>query len=253
MSITFLYKNLIKNVTSITESEVSSTSGYGTANIMDDDINSVFRGYLHYNNMVGTTTILFTFGSAVYADSIACVSNIPLNGTLILRAGTTSSVGNFVSNIPLDLSGTSYKDISTQNYKYWRLDLHGQTGIAQHQLNEFFLGRRKVTNELPSYPVENGVEEDDVELISERGQRWIYPNFSREFWIFNFEGVNSTTNNDLYNMYKYCGKNTTPFWMILDENSPMDIRFCRFRENSFMSDQIGKNIFDITMEIEKEI
>ncbi len=252
MSMVFLYNNLIKRALSITESEYDPA--FGTANLFDDDVNTVFRGDFHYFTMTGTTTLLFNFGSAVYADSVACVTNAPLNGTLLLRAGTVSSVGNFVSNIPLDVSGTSYKNISIQSYQYWRLDLRGQTGIAQHQVNELFLGIRKTITELPSYPIETGVEEDVSELVSERGQKWIYTNFNREYWVFNFEGINAATEADLYNMYKFCGKNSTPFWMILDvENDSQNIKFCRFKDRSFLSNEVTKNIFDLTLEIERDL
>lgn len=248
MSIIFLYKNLLSNAISVTEN--CSSVGYGTSQIFDGDVNSPFRGTA---TVTGTTTILFNFGSAVYADSVAAISNIPLNGAFLIRAGTNSSVNDFVSSITLNTSGTSYKNINTQNYQYWRLDCFGATGIGKHQINEFFLGRRKVVTEMPSYPVENGIEEDNVELTSERGQRWVYNNFNREYWIFNFEGVNSTTESDLYNIYRFCGKNTTPFWMILDDTNVMDIKLCRFRDKSFLSNQVTKNVFDITMEIEREI
>ena len=246
--ISFLYKNKIKSALSIESN--SFTNGFEPAQICDDNINSPFRSS---NDSLGTTTILFTFGSSVYIDSVACVSNINLTGTLILRAGNNSNVSNFSINIPLDGLGTSYKYIGNMGYQYWRLDCFGATGIIKHQINELFLGKRKLITEMPSYPVETGIEEDNIELVSERGHRWIYNNFNREYWVFNFEGVNSSTESDLYNMYKFCGKSTIPFWMILDDTNVMDIKFCRFRDKSFLSNQITKQVFDVTLEIGREI
>ena len=42
MSILFLYKNLLDNVTSITEN--ATVAQYGTAYLYDNDVNSVYRG-----------------------------------------------------------------------------------------------------------------------------------------------------------------------------------------------------------------
>jgi len=90
VAITFLYKNLIETATKITEN--SSRPHYGTAFIYDNDLNSVYRGTAGN----GTSTILFDFGSAVYMDSVACISNLTTSGTMVLRAGTLSSVGDQV-------------------------------------------------------------------------------------------------------------------------------------------------------------
>lgn len=247
MAITFLYKNLIESATTITEN--SSRIYYGTAFLYDNDLNSVYRG----TSGNGTSTILFSFGSAVYMDSVACITNLTSSGTMVLRAGTISSVGDFNTGIPIDGLGTSHKFFNNQGYKFWRLDLFGVTAIFKHQVNECFLGKRLSIAEMPSYPLENSVEEDTTELTSERGQKWVYHNYEREGWIFNFEGVNATTENGLFNMYKFVKKNTQPFWMSLSpETSSLDIKFVRFRDNSFISEEITKNIFDLTMEIEKE-
>lgn len=249
MPLTFLYKNLINNVTSITENQ--SSPGWGTAFLYDGDINSVFRGIA---TAIGTTTVLFNFGSAVYMDSVVCVSNLILSGTMILRAGTISSVGNQAFGIPIDGLGTSHKFFDNNGYQYWRLDLYGTTAFGKHQINEIFLGKRLSIAEMPSYLLNNSIEEDTTELISERGQKWIYHNCEKEGWIFNFESVNATTENDLLLMYKFVRKNTQPFFMALDpDNNPNNIKYVRFKDNSFLSDEVTKNVFDLTMEIEEEI
>ena len=248
MSITFLYKNYLDNVTKVTENAV--VSQYGTAFLYDGDLNSVYRGTAGN----GTSTILFDFGSAVYMDSVACISNLTTSGTLVLRAGTISTVGDQVFGLPIDGYGTSHKFFGNFGYRYWRLDAWGVTAIFKHQINEVFLGKRLSISEMPSYPLQNSVEEDTVELVSERGQKWVYHNYERESWTFNFEGVNSTTETGLYNMYRYVRKNTQPFWMNLDpDNSPNNMRNVRFKENAFLSEEITKNIFDLTMEVESEI
>jgi len=260
MPITLLYKNKVKEAVSITESEFDY--GWGTAYLYDDDINSAFRGDLHYNNPgVGTSTLTFSFGSAVFMDSIAVVSNLTTTGTMWLTAGIAPDNVAESFSIPIDGLGTSHKyfgdgfvTATPQAYQYWRLWFKGATAISQHQINELFLGRRTLIQEMPSYPFENNVEENTVDLVSERGQKWVYQNYEREYFIMNFEGVNATTENNLFKMYKYCGKNTQPFWMCLDpENNPLDIKFVRFKEGAFLSSEETKNIFDITMEVEKEI
>lgn len=248
MAITFLYHNLLNNADSITEN--SSRAYYGTAFLIDNDLNSVYRG----TSGNGTTTVLFSFGSAVYMDSVACITNLTSSGTLVLRAGTISSVGDQVFGIPLDGGGTSHKFFGNFGYPFWRLDLFGATGIGKHQCNEVFLGKRLSITEMPSYPVDNSVEEDTTELTSERGQKWVYHNYERENWIFNFEGVNATTENGLYNMYKFVRKNTQPFFMALNpENNINDIKYVRFKDNAFLSSEVTKSIFDLTCEIESEI
>ena len=248
MSITFLYKNLINNATKITEN--SSRPYYGTAYIYDNDLNSVYRG----TSGNGTSTVLFDFGTAIYMDSVACISNLTTSGTLVLRAGTISSVGDQVFGIPIDGYGTSHKFFNNFGYRFWRLDAFGQTAIFKHQINEISLFKRLSISEMPSYPLENSIEEDTTELISERGQKWIYKNFEQENWIFNFEGVNSVTESGLYKMYRYCRKNTQPLWMNLNlDDNANNIKFIRFKENSFLSEEITKNVFDLTMEFSKEI
>ena len=249
MAITFLCKNFINDAVRITENCVST--GFGTFYLHDDDLNSVFRGT---NTLHGTTWVRFDFGSAVYLDSVACITNLSSFGTLVIRAGNTTAVMNQAFGIPLDGYGTSHKFFGNNGYQYWRLDLTGATGIGKHQINELFLGKRISITEMPTYPLENGIEEDTTELVSERGQKWIYHNYSREYWVLNFESINSDNENKLYNMYRSVRKDTQPFWMALDpENNPNDIKFVRLRDSSFLSEEITKNTFDVSLEIEKEI
>ena len=246
--ITFLYKNLLDNVTSIKEN--ATVSQYGTAFLYDSDLNSVYRGTAGN----GTSTILFDFGSAVYVDSVACISNLTTSGTLVLRAGTISTVGDQVFGIPIDGYGTSHKFFGNNGYRYWRLDAWGQTAIFKHQINECFLGKRLSIAEMPSYPVQNEVEENTIELTSERGQKWIYSNYERENWVFQWDGINAVTENGLFNMYKYVRKNTQPFFMILNPDiEPNNAKYVRFKENAFLSEEITKNVYDLTTELESEV
>ncbi len=252
--LTFLYKNKIKEAISITESEKNTYTGWGTSALCDDNLNSAFRGDVHLTNpSIGTTSILFNFGSAVYMDSVAGVFNLTVVGTCWLEAGVTSSCGNFTTGIPIDGLGTAYKYFGNQGYQYWKINMKGATGESMHQINELFLGKRLTINEMPSFPLSNSKEADMVELVSERGQKWAYFNYERENWIFNFEGVSNTTENALYNMYKYTRKDTTPFWMNLDINNSNNLRFIRFKDKAFLSTEVTKNIFDITCEVESEI
>jgi len=248
MSITFLYKNLLDSVISITEN--ASVLQFGTSYIYDEDLNSAYRGTSGY----GTTTILFDFGTAVYADSICCITNLTASGTLVLRAGTLSTVTDQAFGIPLDGFGTSYKYFGNNGFRYWRADLYGNTAISKHQCNELFLGKRLIIDQMPSYPLENNVEEDTVELTSEKGQRWVYHNYQRENFTFNFDGVNDITENNLYKMYRYCGKNTTPFFMNLNlDDNANNIKYVRFADKGFLSEEITKNTFDLTIELTEEI
>ena len=106
---------------------------------------------------------------------------------------------------------------------------------------------------MPSYPLENSIEEDTTELISERGQKWIFFNYERENFTFNFEGISNSIENGLYKMYKYCRKNTQPFFMNLNlDDNTNNIRYVRFSDKGFLSDEITKNIFDITIELIEE-
>ena len=255
MPLTFLYKNKIEEATSITESETSGDPGWGTTQFYDYDLNSAFRGDAHYFVQgVGTTFIRFNFGSAVYMDSVVSVLNLNNTGTCWITAGTIVSCGDFTTGIPLDGLGTAHKYFGNQAFQYWKFNMMGVTANGPHQINELFLGKRTSIQEMPSYPFENGIEENTIDLISERGQKWVYPNYNREYWILNFEGVNASTENNLFKMYKFCRKDTQPFWMLLDpDNNPLDIKFIRFKNNSFLSEEITKNIFDISMEVEKDI
>lgn len=256
MSIVFGYKNKLDSVTSITEN--NSQLGWGTSYLFDGDINSAFRGT---TTVTGTTFILFNFGSAVYMDSVACVTNLTSNGTLWLTAGTNSINIAETFGIPVDGHGTSYKyfwDLfqtdPPQPYQYWKIWMKGATEIGQHQINEIFLGKITTISEMPSYPFENNIEENTVDLVSERGQKYIYTNYQRKYWIINFEGVGAVTENALYKMYKYCRKNTQPFWMnFFSDTDPLNTKFVRFKDNAFLSEEVTKNIFDITMELEEEI
>ena len=248
MPITLLYKNKIQDAVSITEN--ASISQYGTSYIYDGDTNSAYRGTTGY----GTTAFLMDFGSAIYMDSICCITNLTASGTLVLRAGTLSTVADQAFGIPLDGFGTSYKYFGNNGYRYWRFDLYGNTAISKHQVNEISLSKRLIIDQMPSYPLENNVEEDTVELTSEKGQRWVYHNYQRENWTFNFDGVNAVTENELYKMYRYCGKNTTPFWMNLNlDDNANNIKFVRFADKGFLSEEITKNVYNITCEIESEL
>ncbi len=253
MPLTFLVRNKIKEAVTITESEGSL--GFGTALLSDGDLNSPFRGDIHYTNpSIGTTSVLFNFGSAVAMDSVACIINLTTIGTCWLKAGTSSSCGNFTTGIPIDGLGTSHKFFGNQSYQYWKFNMKGVTAISQHQINELFLGKRTSIQEMPSYPFSENDEENTIELTSEKGQHWVYQNYERHYWVMNFEGINATTENDLFKMYKFCRKNTQPFWFCINPDiNPLDIKFVRFKDNAFISDEITKNIFDITIELEKEL
>ncbi len=252
--LTFLYKNKIKEAISITESEKNSYEGWGTSALYDDNLNSAFRGDVHPTDpSVGVTSIVFNFGSAVYMDSVAGIFNLTTTGTCLLKAGATSACGNFTTGVPIDGLGTAHKYFGNQGYQYWKISMQGATAESMHQINEFFLGKRLSINEMPSFPLSNSKEANLVELISERGQKWTYFNYEIENWVFNFEGVSNTTESALYNMYRYIQKNTIPFWMNLNSDTPNNLRFVRFKDNAFLSSEVTKNIFDITLEVESEI
>ena len=262
MSISFFYKNKIKDVVSITESETSADLGFGTSKIFDDNLYSAYRnGTQDFTSGTGTTTLTFSFGSAIFADSIVVVSNLTQYGTMWLTAGNAPNNVAETFGVPLDGLGTSHKYFwkqyqtdPPQAYQYWRLWFKGVTGIGNHQINEVFLGRRSVVEEMPSYPFETEIEENTVELTSERGQKWSYFNYDRESFVMNFEGVNAITESNLWNMYKYVKKNTQPFWFCLySDTKPLDIKFVRFADRGFLSDEITKSVYDLTVELEKEV
>src|SRR3972149_590121 len=95
----------------------------------------------------------------LYGEFSFCTS-----GQLRLRTGTISSVGDQVFGIPIDGFGTSHKFFGNFGYRFWRLDAFGQTAIFKHQINECFLGKRLSISEMPSYPLENSIEEDTTEF-----------------------------------------------------------------------------------------
>jgi len=247
MSATILYNNLASKAISITENYSYPT--YGTAYIVDGNLSTYYQG-----DVVTPTSILFNFGSAVYIDHVLAVTNSTTSSTgdILLTAGNTTATSSLSTGLFSNGYGTSYRDFGNYGYQYWKITMVAPT--YNNYINEVFLGKKLVITELPSYPVERNIEEDTTELISERGQKWIYLNSNKENWSLNFENINTTTKNNLFNLYKYTKGNKSAFWINFDtENDPFNFEFFNIKDESFVSEEITKNIFNVNMNLEKII
>ena len=217
-NIYFAYKNLLENVTKISELYgTTDSTNFGTSKIADFDLNTSFRSN-GVSGIYGTTTIQYDFGSSVYVDTLIAVHNFT-TGTVYVKAGGTSDPNDMTYGLPVDggVAGTSIRYLATPvAFRYWKLYMEGSITGGYHELNEMFLGKRLSLTENPSYPFGQKAVEDIIINEAEKGQRFIYHNFSRKSWDLTFESINQDNYENLIKMRRYCGGMYKPLWFCID-------------------------------------
>ena len=252
-NIYWCYRNLVEKATTITESSGTAGDGgtnFGTANIKDYDLNTSFRS----NTDKGTTTITLDFGSAVYVDSFIAVHNLPSEGTCLLRGGASKPPTDVTISAPIVAKGTSVKYTTASGYRYWEVSLGGTTAGGYHELFELFLGKRMELDENPTYPLRVTDVEDVVENLTERGQKYVYSNYSRRTWQLNYEAIPQASYDKLITMKSYVSGSYKPLWFCIDPgNNPEETYFVRLAQREFTFDELISNIWNVSFVVEQEL
>lgn len=256
MNVSFAYKNFIEDVSDILDLYgTTDNTNFGTAKIADFDLNTSFRSN-GVAGLYGTTTIRFNFGSSVYVDSLIAVHNFT-TGTIYIQASGTADGNDATYGLPIDsgIAGTSVKFLTSPvSFKYWKLFMAGNTSDGYHELKEAFIGKKLTLNENPSYPFEPNVIEDTIMNMAEKGQRFIYHNFSRKTWELNYEGITESSYLALSKMRRYCRGSYKPLWFCIDyDNDPLEIFFTRMIGNEFSYKELTVDVWDVSFRLEEEL
>ena len=234
----------------------SNSSDFGTSKLADNNLQSYWSTQGISPGPGTVANILFTMGSAVYADSIIVVHNLNESGTLYIKAGDTNPPTTATYPLPiLGSTGTSVNFFSpTVAYNFWQLFTDGTKLSEVVKIKEVFIGKRDELSVNPQYPFHKEIESSTIVTESEKGQKKVYHKYTKQSWSFEYPSVDEATFGTLSKIRNYCGGSYRPFWMCLDkDDNPYETYFVRFIKNSFKQQEIAYNVYDVSFSVEEEL
>lgn len=250
-NISWMYKNKISNVVSMTETYGTVNGDYGTANLADNNIQSYYAS----QGPDGLTKVLFDFGSSVTVDSFIVLHNTDgsIGGTVYFGVGDTNPpVTTYVGVPVVNITGTSAKFLTSPiTYRYFQL--HAIAGTRFTKINEVFIGKRDVFSINPEYPFKKELTMNNIITQSEKGKKFVYNKYDRLKWGFKYPAIDDTLYGTLSNMRDFCGGSYKPFFMCIDkDDNLLETFFVRFINNSWKHTEISYGVHDIEFSIEEE-
>lgn len=260
-NISWMYKNKIENVITMTETYGTINGDYGTSSLADGDLQSYFSG----NSESASPTILFDFGSVVTVDSFIVVSNHRSNinndnGVLSFNAGDTNppTGTNIILRAltdPTDIrsAGTAVRFLSSSiSNRYFKLSaLIGGTAVTH--LNEVFIGKRDTLPINPEYPLKKELMMFNIVTQSEKGKKFVYNKYDRLKWDFKYSAINDALYGTLNNMRDHCGGSYKPFFICIDkDDNLLETYFVRIARSSWKHTELIDGSHDISFSIEEE-
>lgn len=254
-NISYCYKNLANNPSFITETWGTTNSEFGTAKISDNNLQTYFLSNGATPGPGTVASILFDFGSAVSVNSLIVIHNMSA-GTLFMGAGASIPIygtADAFYGLPIyGNTGTSINYLNSEvSYRYWKLFANNPSLI---RINEVFIGKRDVFSVNPSYPFGKEIDSSTIVTESEKGQKHVYSKYTRRAWEVDYQSIDAASYGTFLNMRNYCGGNYKPFYFCEDiDSNKFETVFCRFGKNSFKSEEISYNIYDVSFRIEEEL
>src|SRR3990167_4454892 len=172
-NISWMYRNLCQNPSSITETFGTSNSLFGTNRLADGDLQSYWEAD-RITTPVGTVVnILFDMGSSVNVDSLIVIHNMNEAGTMYFMAGDTNPTITGTYSLPiLGSTGTSMSFLTNPvTLRYWKLFANGTNLSEAIKLKEIFIGKRDTFSVNPEYPFKREADSSTIVTISEKGQK----------------------------------------------------------------------------------
>src|SRR3989304_6851628 len=136
-NISWMYRNLCGNPSSITGIFGTSNSLFGTNRLADGDLQSYWEADRITTPTGTVVNILFDMGSSVSVDSLIVVHNMNETGTMYFMAGDTNPPTGTNSFPLFGSTGTSMSFLTNSvNFRYWKLFANGTNLSEQIKINE---------------------------------------------------------------------------------------------------------------------
>jgi len=258
MNISWMYKNLLENVSSITETFGTSDSDFGTNRLADNNLQSYWKTWGISPGPGTVANILFDMGSSVSVDSLIVIHNMNI-GTLFFGAGGTNpSFGTADAFYGLAINGSTGTSInyldSPVSFRYWKLFINGTNMSESTKIREVFIGKRDELPINPEYPFRKEIEAFTILTESEKGQRAVYQKYTKQKWNFSYPAIDSATFGTLNKIRNFCNGSYKPLWFCIDRaENKFETFFARFLKNSYKHTEIMYGIHDIEFSLEEEI
>ncbi len=249
-NISWMYKNKVSNIVSMSEIYGTTNSDYGTANLIDNNIQSYYSA-----NSTSLTKVLFDFGSAVTIDSLIVVHNADgnLGGTVYFHIGNNNPPTDVDVGVPVvSRTGTSMKFLSSAiSYRYFQLCAIAGTKVTK--INEVFIGKRDTFPINPEYPFKKELVMSNIITQSEKGKKFVYNKYDRLKWDFRYPSMDDILYGTFSAMRDFCGGSYKPFFMCIDkDDNLLDTYFVRFVNNTWKHSEISYGVHDVEFSIEEE-
>lgn len=250
-NISWMYKNKAENMYVMTETYGTVNGDYGTANLVDNDLQSYYAAH----GPDGLTKVLFDFGSSVSVDSFIVIHNMDgdIGGTVYFKVGDTNPPVTSTIGVPVvSITGTSAKYLaSAVNYRYFQLNAIAGTRFSK--INEVFLGNRDILPINPEYPLKKELMMSNIITQSEKGKKFVYNKYDRLKWDLKYPAINDAVYGTLNNMRDHCGGSYKPFFICIDKDyNLLETYFVRIARSSWKHTELIDGSHDISFSIEEE-
>jgi len=254
-NISWMYRNLCSNPSSITEIFGTSNSLFGTNRLADGDLQSYWEADRIATPVGTVVNILFDMGSSVNVDSLIVIHNMNEAGTMYFMAGDTNPpIGTYSLPI-LGSTGTSMNFLTNPvTLRYWKLFANGTNLSEAIKLKEIFIGKRDTFSVNPEYPLKKETDSSTIVTISEKGQKKVYHKYTRTNWELSYPSIDEATFGTMLKIRKYCSGSYKPFFVCFDiDDNPYETFMVRFGKNGFKNKEINYNIHDVSIRLEEEL
>lgn len=257
-----------ENIPKLTSTSTSYGIGLGTVtHVRDYSIDK------YWESATLPNTFYFNFGTALRLDAFAMVTGDDTNGTIFIGYGndSTASLGTVLVNITY---GTAKKFFDVGTYQYWRIGLYDPQDLKQYdastitydestvtydslillgpsQMDEIFLGRFDFFGEEPIYPFERSITYAHSLLETSDGKKHEFHKFKKHSWHFNYANVRASTKDNIMAFHGTTSGEKNPFWLSISDNET-GIFIGHIDQNSFTFNEITKNVWNVSFDVEEE-
>jgi hypothetical protein len=217
----YIVTNLITpNPTLVSSSSVDAF--YGTDFLSDGNVAKPMR----WTEGSGTIFVEFDFGQQISADTIVLLNhNFPVGTTFTLKTGPLANPTT-IRAFPQYRKFDIYAKFDDPLDRVWRLEISLGPNSPQPQLGEVFIANRIEMSAHMNFGFSRGIEHRKNAQQTQRGTRWIYDAYSRQFFEAIFRSLKQEHIDELNKLDRLVGGERRPFVFIPDVNLA-DVYFVR--------------------------
>ena len=206
----YIVTNQITSNTLVSSSSVDSV--YGHAELSDGNVAKPMR----WEESLGTIFVEFDFGQQISADTIVLLNhNFPVGSTFSLKTGPLGAPTT-VTATPLYRRFDIYAKFADPLDRVWRLEITLGADAPQPQLGEVFIGKRIEMTAHMNFGMSRGIEHRKITQQTQRGTRWVYDAFDRQFFTAIFRSLKQEHIDELNKLDRLVGGERRPFVFIPD-------------------------------------